>query len=210
VLHHAQAYFFCLMLCFIARPPRLVSDFDSLLVSDQWSCALWVSYPAHDPAEPSPARRAPHATLSLPFLSFVFPMQQLLLPLFHLSLSPYALGDPVTVISGFWTPKVSSPFPSLSLPLPPLSPLPCTRPRPSLLRVRAWRGPGGPLAWPWWPLGAAPVAPWHGPGGFLAQSRAWPRWLALARPRRLALARPTWPSARAARSRARNPSVRDV
>jgi hypothetical protein len=50
VLHHAEAYFFCLMLCFIACLPRFVSDFDSLLVSDQWSCALRVSVPARDPA----------------------------------------------------------------------------------------------------------------------------------------------------------------
>jgi hypothetical protein len=95
VLHHAEAYFFCLMLCFIARLSRLVSDFGSLLVSDQWSCALWVSVPARDPAQPSPvcpARRAPsvppspHAPPLSPFLSFVFPAQQLSLPLSHLSL----------------------------------------------------------------------------------------------------------------------------
>jgi hypothetical protein len=43
VLHHAEVYFFCLMLCLIARPPRLVSDFDSQLDFDQWSCVLWAS-----------------------------------------------------------------------------------------------------------------------------------------------------------------------
>jgi hypothetical protein len=37
VLHHAEAFFFCLMLCLIARSSRLVSDFDSQLDSDQWS-----------------------------------------------------------------------------------------------------------------------------------------------------------------------------
>jgi hypothetical protein len=38
VLHHAGAFFCCLMFYLIARPSRLVSDFDSQLDSDQWSC----------------------------------------------------------------------------------------------------------------------------------------------------------------------------
>jgi hypothetical protein len=146
------------------------------------------SVPACDLAEPSPAQPGParRATLSLPFSHLFFPTQQLLLPLFHLSLSPCALGDPVMVIAGFWTPKVSSPF-------PPLSPSPSHFH--SSLRASP---PFSPARAP----GAVSVAPWHGPGGFLAWSHARPRWLALARP--------AWPSARAARSRARNPSVRDV
>jgi hypothetical protein len=63
VLHHAEAYFFCLMLYLIARPSRLVSDFDSQMDSGQWSCVLWASAPARDPAQPDPARcaRAPLA-----------------------------------------------------------------------------------------------------------------------------------------------------
>jgi hypothetical protein len=48
----------------IARPARLVSDFDSQLDSDQWSCVSWASVPARDPDQPDPtqpglARRAP-------------------------------------------------------------------------------------------------------------------------------------------------------
>jgi hypothetical protein len=79
-----------------------------------------------------------------------------------LSLPPRALGDPVTVIARFWIPKVSAPSPPLSLPLPPLSPLPCARPRPSLLRARPWRGPGGPLARPrWLALVRPPRVPAH-------------------------------------------------
>jgi hypothetical protein len=46
VLHHTEAYFFCLMWCLIARPSHLVSDFDSYLVSDPWSLVLWASVPA--------------------------------------------------------------------------------------------------------------------------------------------------------------------
>jgi hypothetical protein len=54
VLHHDGAFLCCLMLCLIARPTRLVSDFDSLLDSDQWSCTLWASVLARDPAQPDP------------------------------------------------------------------------------------------------------------------------------------------------------------
>jgi hypothetical protein len=123
---------------------RFVIGFRSVVV-----CVVIPSRPATQPsrAQPGPACPARHPLP--PFLSFVFPTQQLLLPLFHLSLSPRALGDPVTVITGFLTPKVSSPFPphlSLSLSLPfPLFPARV----PALLScARAWRGLGGPLARP--------------------------------------------------------------
>jgi hypothetical protein len=94
VLHHAEAFFFLSDVVLISRPSHLVSDFDSYLVSDQWSCVLWASIPTHDPAQPDPtqpgpARPAhprrptpPYAPLPLS-LSFGFPVQQL--PLSHLS-----------------------------------------------------------------------------------------------------------------------------
>jgi hypothetical protein len=108
VLHHAEAYFFCLMLCFIAGLPCLVSDFDSLLVFDQWSCALWVSVPARDPAQPSPAQPdaplavIPSCALSLICFSRATTPSPSLPPL---SVAPHALGDPVTVIAGFGSPR---------------------------------------------------------------------------------------------------------
>jgi hypothetical protein len=80
------------MLCLITRSSRLVSDFDSELDSDQWSCALWASVPARDPACPGPAR--PHtpmrARLSLPLILF-FPRSNSL-SLSSTSLPPRALG----------------------------------------------------------------------------------------------------------------------
>jgi hypothetical protein len=50
---------FCVMLCLIARPSRLASDFDSQLDSDQWSHVLWTSVPARDPAQPDPTQPDP-------------------------------------------------------------------------------------------------------------------------------------------------------
>jgi hypothetical protein len=67
--------------------------------------------PWPSPAQPGPAlparpwRPSPHARPLSPFLSFVFPEQQLPLPLFHLSLPPRSLGDPVTVIAEFGSPR---------------------------------------------------------------------------------------------------------
>jgi hypothetical protein len=73
---------------------RLVSDFDSRVVSDLWSRVLWASVPARNPAQPGLARPetplAPLpplcAPLLSPFPSLNFPAQQL--PLLHLSLLP--------------------------------------------------------------------------------------------------------------------------
>jgi hypothetical protein len=48
MLHHAEAYFFCLMSCLIACSPRLVSDFNSRLDSDQWLCVSWDFDPRRD------------------------------------------------------------------------------------------------------------------------------------------------------------------
>jgi hypothetical protein len=71
----------------------------------------WDFYLRRDLAQPDLARpgpgRAPLAPLpppmrpllSLSFPHSIFPTQQL--PLFHLSLTPCALGDLVTVIAGF-------------------------------------------------------------------------------------------------------------
>jgi hypothetical protein len=108
-------------------------------------------FPSRPATQPSPARRAPLS----PCLSFVFPAQQLPLPLFHLSLPPRALGDPVMVIAGFWIPKVSSPSPFLSLPLPPLPLFPARAPTLlSCARPYARSGdvarPGGSLERPRW------------------------------------------------------------
>jgi hypothetical protein len=52
VLHHAEAYFFCLMSCLIARSSCLVADFVSRLVSDLWLCVSWDFDPRCDPARP--------------------------------------------------------------------------------------------------------------------------------------------------------------
>jgi hypothetical protein len=116
VLHHAEAYFFCLMLCLIARPSRLVSDFDSQLDSDQWSCVLWASVPARDLAQPDTTQLSPTGPLATRPWRSTPPMRPLSLshlvsraatpspflpPLSHL----FALGDPVTVITVFWIPR---------------------------------------------------------------------------------------------------------
>jgi hypothetical protein len=107
VLHHAEAYIFCLMLCLIARPSRLISDFDSQIDSGQWSCVLWASAPARDPARPGPVRPcaplAPHPT-PLYLSHLIFPCSNSL-SFSSTSLShPFALGDSVTVIANFWIP----------------------------------------------------------------------------------------------------------
>jgi hypothetical protein len=100
VLHHTEAYFFCLMSCLITCSPCLVSDFDSRLDSDQWLCVTWDFDPRCDPAQlgparPSPARPWTRATsapsspmcplLSLSLIQFFSARQ---LPLFHLSFFP--------------------------------------------------------------------------------------------------------------------------
>jgi hypothetical protein len=60
VLHHAEAYFFCLMLCLIARSSRLASDFvrNCNPVSGR-ACSGLPSRPS--PTQPSPARPWPRA-----------------------------------------------------------------------------------------------------------------------------------------------------
>jgi hypothetical protein len=120
------------MLCLIARPSRLVSDFDSQLDSDHWSCVLRASIPAHDPAQPDPTqpgpawrdpacpwRPTPHVRpLSISLSHFIFPRSNSLsLSLSSTSLSPlFALGDPVDGYRRFLDPKMCSPLLSLSLP----------------------------------------------------------------------------------------------
>jgi hypothetical protein len=85
-----------------------------------------------------------------------------------LSLPPRALGDPVTVIAGFWIPKVSSPSP--------LSLSPSPSPFPSSLRVAPTFSPTcAPLARSQRPPGAA----------LAACPCARPRWLALVWPPRV-------------------------
>jgi hypothetical protein len=171
------------MLCLIACLSRQVSDFDSQLDSDQWSCVLWASVPAPDLAQPDPtqsgAPRAPHIPPMRPLsisLSFDFSRAATpspsLAPLSHL----FALGDPVTVIAGFLDPKVSFPLLSLSLSLSPFSfPVRCpcpalVRPCPAPARCRyptlsaAPSGlPGGtrpsPRLDPVWSPGGAPAPP---------------------------------------------------
>jgi hypothetical protein len=117
---------------------------------------------------PSPARpwRPP---LSLSCICFSRATTPSLPPLSHL----FALGDPVTVITEFWIPKVSSPSPSL-----PLSPSPS--PFPSSLHASPPFSPARGLAARPAPTshGAAPTAPWHGPDGSLVRPCAWPRQLA--------------------------------
>jgi hypothetical protein len=93
VLHHAEAYLFCLMSCLIACSPRLVSDFDPRLEFRSVVVRVVGFRPA---TRPSPARPwpaclwrpclSPCAPSLSPFLSFDFPAQQL--PLLHLSLFP--------------------------------------------------------------------------------------------------------------------------
>jgi hypothetical protein len=98
----------------------------------------------------------------------------------------------VTVIAGFLDPQrelsLPSPYLSLSLPLPPLSPLPYARPRPFLLHARPCARFSG--AAPAQPPCAAPARP-------LRDVLALPGAACLA-------------SVRSARSHARNPSVCDV
>jgi hypothetical protein len=95
VLHHAEAYFFCLMSCLIVCLSCLVADFVSRLVSDLWLCVSWDFDPRRDPARSGHGPHAPGApglpmcVRPLPSLlspHSIFPAQQL--PLLHLSLSP--------------------------------------------------------------------------------------------------------------------------
>jgi hypothetical protein len=143
VLHHAEAFFFCLMLCLIARPSRLVLDFDSQFDSDQWSCMLCASVPAPRTSQPT-RPLAPHTPPMCPPLShLVFPRSNSLsLSLSSTSLSHlFALGDPMDGYRWFLDPKVSTPFLSLSLSLSiylSLSlpfPFPAKRPRPTPRRM---------------------------------------------------------------------------
>jgi hypothetical protein len=154
VLYHAEAFFFCVMLCLITRPSRLISDFDSELDFDQWSCVLWASVPARDPAQPDPTQpgparpRVPLAPTPpcappLPLSHLVFPRSNSLsLSLSSTSLSHlFALGDPVDGYRLFLDPKVSSPLLSLSLPL--------SLPFPFRACVPAWpSAPGGAASAP--------------------------------------------------------------
>jgi hypothetical protein len=200
------------MLCLIACLSRQVSDFDSQLDSDQWSCVLWASVPAPDLAQPDPtqsgAPRAPHIPPMRPLsisLSFDFSRAATpspsLAPLSHL----FALGDPVKVIAGFLDPKVSFPLLSLSFSLslslsPPFS-FPVRHPCPALVRPHP-----APARCPCPPLGAAPSglpggarpSPRRGPGRSRggapapppARPRSAPRW----RPRPSPRAAPVRPA----------------
>jgi hypothetical protein len=174
------------MLCLVARPSRLVLNFDSLLDSDQWSCVLWASVPTRDPTQPDPTQLgparplAPHTPMRAPSLSLshfvprATTSSSSLPPLFHL----FALGDPVDSYCRILDPKVSSPFPFSLPPSPFLPPCArCPRPYPS---SRSPRGPS-PL-----PLGAA-TRPIPAP----RRGGAWPPYLPLgatAQPPALALA----------------------
>jgi hypothetical protein len=130
VLHHAEAFFRCPILFLIARPSRLVSDFDSHLDSDQWLCVLWASVPARNPAPPGGLPRAPSAATPpmrvppLPFSHLVFPRSNSL-SLSSTSLPPLCLGDPVRLSPNF-RPQGELPPLSLShilfLSLPPHAP----------------------------------------------------------------------------------------
>jgi hypothetical protein len=150
VLHHAEAYFLVWWLCFIACSPRLVSDFDPRLDSDQWLCVPWDFDPRRDLAQPGPAQPRPGAPLPLPHACP--PCLSLSLIQFsraQLPLSPTSLSSPLCPrCSGdryrrIWIHEVSSPpLPSSSLslslslslflflPFPSLRPpllLPCVR-----------------------------------------------------------------------------------
>jgi hypothetical protein len=184
-------HIFCLMLCLIAHPSRLVLNFDLLLDSDQWSCVLWASVPTRDPAQPDPTQLGParplvpHTPMRAPSLSLSHSIPRAatsspsLPPLLHL----FALGDPVDGYRRILDPKVSSPFP-VSLPPSPFLPpcARCPRPYPS---SRSPRGPS-PL-----PLGAA-TRPVPTP----RRGSAWPPYLPSARqrgPLPLPLPRGAWP-----------------
>jgi hypothetical protein len=126
-------------LCLIARPSRLVSDFDP---------------------------RLEFRSVVMRVVGF-FPRSNLLsLSSASLSLPRCALGDLVTVIAGFGSPRWA-PFPSPSLSIY-LTPLPFPTRVPALLstvcallRAVRWRGPRPPWAWPFLASAARP---------------SWPRW----------------------------------
>jgi hypothetical protein len=225
VLHHVEAFLFCLMLCLIARLSRLISDFDSQLDFDQWSCVLWASVPARDPARPGPWCPTP-----LPLSHLVFPRSNSLsLSLSSTSLSHlFSLGDPVDGYRRFLDPKVSSPLLSLSLSLP--FPLPYARPWPpggaASLAPGGAASPAPSSAAPWTharppspqrrgsmaPRGAAPGPLRRGLSAPGAQSSApWQRAAPASggvAPLPLTAARPL--AARSAHSRARSHSVCEV
>jgi hypothetical protein len=136
VLHHAEAYFFCLMSCSIACLSSLVSGFVLRLDSDQCLCVLWDFDPRPGLARPWPARPwRPCPPPCAPCISLTHSIFPRTTPSPHLSLSsplcPRCSGDGYRRI---WIPKVSSPPPSLFLFLPFPSLL---APPSSPLRVRA-------------------------------------------------------------------------
>jgi hypothetical protein len=134
-----------------------------------------------DLAQPGPAQRAPASPMRplSPFSLIQFSRTATPSPP-PLSLPPCALGDPVTVIAGFWIPEVSSPSLSLplSLPLPSLFPpcMPPFLPPPSrvrlcgLPRAAAWL-----IAVPWSGGTACPNHPTRRRGPAPASPPAWPR-----------------------------------
>jgi hypothetical protein len=117
VLHHAEAYFFFLFLCLIARSSRFsfrFTFFFRLVVVR--AVGFWPARgPARDPTQPGPWR--PHTPMRAPSLSlsFCFPCSN------SLSLSSTSLPppcprcDPVDGYRRLLHPKVSSP-PLSSLP----------------------------------------------------------------------------------------------
>jgi hypothetical protein len=110
VLHHAEAYFFCLMSCLIASSPRLVSDFDPRLEFRSMVVRAVGFRPAarpglgpRAPGAPPPPPCVPPSSLSLSFdFSHAATSSPSLSPL---SLPCCALCDLVTVIAGFGSPR---------------------------------------------------------------------------------------------------------
>jgi hypothetical protein len=142
-MHHAEAYFFCLMLCLITRPSRFgfrfVVCFRLVVVR---AVDLWPG-PWPDPAWPW--RLTPHVCPSPLYLIFFFRAATSL----SLSSTSFALGVIQWTVTTDrraprWAPLLL-PSPLLSL----LSSLPCVRPRATSGRRR---GPARPLAG-----GAAPA-----------------------------------------------------
>jgi hypothetical protein len=137
VLHHAEAYFFCLMLCLIARPSRFQFSIRNLISIRGRVCSGFPARPAVWPGL-SVHPLAPHPSMHTPSLShFLFPHNNFPLPLFHL---PGPRCDPVDGCRRSSDRKVSFPSDLLSPSFPFPFPLPCTRPTPAWLpRARSSR-----------------------------------------------------------------------